>query len=71
MVEDSSWEYLEPALELRMKICRISAIKRKREVIQRLLNQGGTAGIPVPYGIGVSAFLVYASSDRNGMQIPR
>lgn len=56
MVEDSLWEYLEPTLELRMKICRISAIKRMREVMLISLNQGGTAGIPVPMGIGVPAF---------------
>lgn len=41
-----------------MKICRISAIKRMREVMMILLNQGGTAGIPVPMGIGAPAFLV-------------
>lgn len=56
LVEDSSWECLEPALELHMKICRISAIKRMREVMLTLLNQGGTAGVPVPMGIGASAF---------------
>lgn len=57
-MEDSSWEYLEPALELHMKICRISAIKRMREAMQTLLNQGGTAGVPVPIGIGAPAFFV-------------
>lgn len=46
-----------------MKICRSSAIKRLREAMQMLLNQGGTAGIPVPMGLELRRFL-YPGKDR-------
>lgn len=45
-----------------MKICRSSAIKRLREAMQMLLNQGGTAGIPVPMGLELRRFL-YPGKD--------
>lgn len=56
-VRDFSYQYPEPALELRMKIRRIAALKRI-ERVKRFINQGGTAGYPVPRGIGCPAFIL-------------
>ena len=46
-----------------MKICRISAIKSMREMMAASFNQGGTAGTPVPIGIGIPAVFVMRSNE--------
>lgn len=47
--------YPEPAPELRMGVRRLAALRFMREW-HLCINQGGTAGIPVPMGIWNPAF---------------
>ncbi len=60
-MRDFTYQYSEPALELR--VSRLSALRMLREC-QMCINQGGTAGIPVPMGLEFRLFIIYKNLIR-------